>query len=162
MKFFPGKQTVLFVMAWAFCLPLLVACSPHEDSPETQVRTLLKRGEMAAEKKQSGVLRQMISEKYSDSQGQDRRAIEAILRYYFLRHESIHLFMRVQSIAFPQPAQAQAIVLVAMAGQPIAGAEELERLRADLHRFEITLAGENKEWKVIRAEWRRAEPGDFF
>ena len=162
MRIFPGKQTILIVVWWAFCLPLLVSCSPAEDSPETQVRTLLERGETAAEKKETGVLRKMISEKYSDSQGQDKRAIEAILRYYFLRNESIHLFVRIQSIAFPQPVQAQAIVLVAMAGQPIAGAQELERLRADLHRFEITLASENKEWKVVRAEWRRAEPGDFF
>ena len=161
MRFFPGKQTILIIIWWAFCLPLFVSCSPAEDSPETQVRTLLKRGETAAEKKQTGVLRQMISEKYSDSQGQDKKAIEAILRYYFLRNESIHLLVRIQSIAFPQPAHAQAIVLVAMAGQPISGAQELERLRADLHRFEITLASENKEWKVIRAEWRRAEPGDF-
>ena len=161
MRFFPGKQTVLIVMGWVFCL-LLVSCAPGENSPEAQVRTLLKRGESAAEKKDSGVLRQMISEKYSDSQGQDKRAVEAILRYYFLRNESIHLLMRIQSIAFPQPAQAQAVVLVAMAGQPISGARELDRLRADLHRFEITLASENKEWKVIRAEWRRAESGDFF
>jgi hypothetical protein len=158
-----GKRIILIVaMGWAFCLPLLVSCSPAEDSPETQIRMLLERGETAAEKKQTGELRKMISEKYSDSQGQDKRAIEAILRYYFLRHESIHLLMRIQSIAFPQPAQAQAIVLVAMAGQPISGTQELERLRADLHRFEITLTSENKEWKVTRAEWRRAEPGDFF
>ena len=162
MRFFPGKQTVLIVMGWVFFLPLLISCAPGENSPEAQVRTLLKRGESAAEKKESGVLRQMISEKYSDSQGQDKRAIEAILRYYFLRHESIHLLVRIQSIDFPQPAQAQAVVLVAMAGQPISGAQELERLRADLYRFEIVLTTENKEWKVIRAEWRRAEPGDFF
>lgn len=162
MRIFPGKQIILIAMGWMFCLPLLVSCSPAEDSPETQIRTLLKQGETAAEKKQTGELRQMISDKYSDSQGQDKKAIEAILRYYFLRNETIHLLIRIQSIAFPRPAQAQAIVLVAMAGQPISGAQELERLRADLHRFEITLAGENKEWKVICAEWRRAEPGDFF
>jgi hypothetical protein len=162
MRIFPGKQTVLIAMVWVFCLPLLVSCSPAEEAPEAQLRALLKRGETAAEKKETGVLRQMISEKYSDSQGQDKRAIEAILRYYFLRNESIHLLTRIQSIAFPQPAQAQAVVLVAMAGQPISGARELGRLRADLHRFEITLASENKEWKVIRAEWRRAESGDFF
>ena len=109
MRIFPGKQIILIIaMGWAFCLPLLVSCSPAGDSPETQVRTLLERGETAAEKRQTGELRQMISEKYSDSQGQDKRAIEAILRYYFLRHESIHLFVRIQSIAFPQPAQAQA------------------------------------------------------
>lgn len=156
-----GKPARLVIALWAFC-PLFLSCSSAEDSPDTQVRALIQRGESAAEKKQAGELRHMISEKYSDSQGQDKRAIEGILRYYFLRNESIHLFVRIQSIAFPRPAQAQAILLVAMAGQPITGAQELERLRADLHRFEITLASENKEWKVIRAEWRRAEPGDFF
>jgi hypothetical protein len=161
MKFLFDKQTIPIITLWAFCL-LFASCSSTEDSPDAQVRMFLKRGESAAENRETGVLRNMISEKYSDSEGQDKRAIEALLRYYFLRNESIHLFTRIQSIAFPQPVRAQAIVLVAMAGQPIAGTQELEHLHADLHRFEITLASENKEWKVIRAEWRRAEPGDFF
>lgn len=136
------------------------ACSSG-DSPEAQVRALLAQGEAAAEKKESAVLRQMVSEKYSDSQGQDKKAVDAILRYYFLRNQSIHLFTRIRQISFPQPDLAQADVMVAMAGQPISGAEELERMRADLHRFEITLARESGEWKVIRAEWRRAEFADF-
>lgn len=136
------------------------ACSSG-DSPEARVRALLAQGEAAAEKKESGVLRQLISEKYSDSQGQDKKAVEAILRYYFLRNQSIHLFTRIRQINFPQPDLALADVMVAMAGQPISDAEELERLRADLHRFEITLARENGEWKVTRAEWRRAEFADF-
>jgi hypothetical protein len=137
------------------------ACSSERDSPEAQVRALLTQGEAAAEKKESAVLRQMISEKYSDSQGQDKKAVDALLRYYFLRNQSIHLFTRIRQIGFPQTDLAQADVMVAMAGQPISDAEELERLRADLHRFEITLARENGEWKVIRAEWRRAEFADF-
>jgi hypothetical protein len=137
------------------------ACSSERDSPEAQVRALLAQGETAAEKKESGVLRQLISEKYSDSQGQDKKAVDALLRYYFLRNQSIHLFTRIRQIGFPQPDLAQADVMVAMAGQPISDAEELERLRADLHRFEITLARENGEWKVVRAEWRRAEFADF-
>lgn len=145
------------MMAFAF---LAGACSSG-DSPEAQVRALLAQGEAAAEKKETGVLRQMVSEKYSDSQGQDKKAVEAMLRYYFLRNQSIHLFTRIRQISFPQPDLAQADVMVAMAGQPISDAEELERLRADLHRFEITLARENDEWKVTRAEWRRAEFADF-
>jgi len=147
-----------------FLLPVAFftgACSSGWDSPEAQVRALLARGEAAAEKKESGVLRQMISEKYSDSQGQDKKAVEAVLRYYFLRNQSIHLFTRIRQISFPQPDLAQADVMVAMTGQPISDAEELERLRADLHRFEITLARESGEWKVMRAEWRRAEFADF-
>jgi hypothetical protein len=154
-------------MRWPVLIFLLAvasfsgACSSGRDSPEAQVRALLAQGEAAAEKKESGVLRQLISEKYSDSQGQDKKAVEAMLRYYFLRNQSIHLFTRIRQINFPQPDSAQADVMVAMAGQPISDAEELERLRADLHRFEITLARENGEWKVMRAEWRRAEFADF-
>jgi hypothetical protein len=150
--------------AWIIILTILLsiaACSSGKDSPVAQVRALITQAELVAEKKDSGTLRRLVSEKYSDSQGQDKKAIEAILRYYFLRNETIHLFTRVQQIAIPQPEIAQAIVMVAMASQPIAGAEELKRLRADLHRFDITLARENGEWKVTRAEWRRAEFADF-
>ena len=103
----------------------------------------------------------MISEKYTDSQGQDKKAIEAILRYYFLRNQTIHLFTRVREITFPAPDVARADVMVAMAAQPIAGVGELERVQADLHRFQINLAREQGEWRVLRAEWRRAEIGDF-
>lgn len=147
-------------MLWMFVM-FTGACSSGPDSPEAQVRALLQQGEVAAEKKESATLRQMISEKYADNQGQDKKAVEAILRYYFLRNESIHLLTRIRQISFPRPDIAQVDVMVAMAGQPIADAGQLERLRADLHRFEITLADENKEWKVIRAEWRRAEFADF-
>lgn len=154
------KHSPAFMFLLAFMI-FAGACSSGQDSPEAQVRALLQRCEAAAEKKESAALRQMISEKYADSQGQDKKAVEAILRYYFLRNESIHLLTRIRQISFPKPDIAQVDVMVAMAGQPIADAGQLERLRADLHRFEITLADENKEWKVIRAEWRRAEFADF-
>lgn len=158
-----GKSRHAFArILLALIFPLLVSCSSERETPEAQVRAFLKRGETAAAKKETPVLRQMISGKYADSQGQDKQAIEAVLRYYFLRNKSIYLFTRVQSIGFPEPARAEAVVLVAMAGQPMAGAEDVARLRADLHRFEITLIREDKDWKVVRAEWRRAEPGDFF
>ncbi len=137
------------------------ACSSERDSPEARVRALLERGEAAAEHKQAGALRQMISEKYSDSQDQDKKAIEAILRYYFLRNESIHLLTRIRQIVVSKPDTAQAVVLVAMAGQPISGPDELERIRADVYRFELNLSREDGEWKVNRAEWRRAEFADF-
>ncbi len=137
------------------------SCSSGRDDPEAQVRALLQQGKAAAEKRESAALRQMISDKYADNEGRDKKAVEAVLRYYFLRNESIHLLTRIRQISFPRPDIAQVDVMVAMAGQPIADAGQLERLRADLHRFEITLADENKEWKVIRAEWRRAEFADF-
>ena len=154
--------TIHWVLTTLFVAALVSgACSSDRDNPEKQVRSLLERGEAAAEQKEAGTLRQMISEKYSDSQGQDKKAIEGILRYYFLRHQTIHLFTRIREIAFPAPDHARADMMVAMAGQPIANVGELERLQADLHRFEINLVREQGEWKVTQAEWRRAEIGDF-
>jgi hypothetical protein len=48
-----------------------------------------------------------------------------------------------------------------MAGQPLANAGEIVRLKADLHRFELEFAREKDEWKVTSARWRRADPADF-
>jgi len=140
---------------------LFVSCSRDSETPEAQVRALIALGEAAAEKKETKVLRDTISEKYSDSQGQDKKAVESILRYYFLRNESIHLLTRIQSITASEPKQMQAIVFVAMAGAPIANSQELENIRASLHRFEITFLQEDGKWRVVRAEWRRAELSDF-
>jgi len=156
-----ARGRAMFLAALGAASLLLVSCSSAKDTPEAQVRALIARAETAAEQKDLAALRSMISDKYADGEGQDKKAIEAVLRFYFLRNQSIHLFTRVQAITFPEPSRARAVVLVAMAGQPIKGEQELERLHADLNNFVITLARENTEWKVITAEWRRAEAGDF-
>jgi hypothetical protein len=140
---------------------LLPGCRGDRLSPEAEVRALINSATKAAEQKSIGTLRDSISVKYADEQGQDKRAIENLLRLHFLRNESVHLFAHIQSVTLPQPDRAQATVLVAMAGVPIASAQELPALRADLHRFEIDFAREGKTWRVHRAAWRRAELGEF-
>lgn len=114
-----------------------------------------------AEQKNVGGLRAVVSEKYADEHGQDKRAIEALLRFYFLRHQTIHLLTRVESVALPQPGRAQAVLYVAMAGTPLQEPSELSRLAADLHRFELEFVEEAGEWRLARANWRRAELTDF-
>jgi hypothetical protein len=140
---------------------LLPGCRGERLSPEAEVRALINSATKAAEQKSIGTLRDSISEKYADEQGQNKRAIENLLRLHFLRNESVHLFAHIQSVTLPQPDRAQASVLVAMAGVPIASAQELPALRADLHRFEIDFAREGKTWRVQRTAWRRAELGEF-
>jgi hypothetical protein len=161
MKSPPCRRAIFLAALGAVSLLPLVSCSPQKDSPDAQVRALFARAETAAEQKDLAALRPMLSDKYADGEGRDKKAIEAVLRFYFLRNQAIHLFTRIQSIEFPEASRARAVVLVAMAGGPIKNGQELERLHADLNRFVITLAREDGEWKVIGAEWRRAEPGDF-
>lgn len=143
-------------------LSLLAACQRERPAPEAQVRTLIQEAVTAAEQKRLGAVRDMISEHYRDDQGHDKRAVENLLRLQFLRNERLHLFARIASVTIAAPDHAQAIVLVAMAGVPIASAQDLATLRADLHRFEIDLGLQSKQWRVQRAVWRRAEVGEFF
>ncbi|MFQ5795754.1 MAG: hypothetical protein ACE5JP_11980 [Candidatus Bipolaricaulia bacterium] len=124
------RRHVLLAMLLGLIFPSLFSCSSEPDSPEAQVRALVTRAEVAAEKKDLDTLKQLISESYTDGLGQDKRAIVGLLTLYFLRNQSIHLLTRVQEITFPEPARAEATVFVAMAGQPIPGTEELVRLRA--------------------------------
>lgn len=140
---------------------LLTGCRGDRTSPQAEVRALIDSAVMAAEQKNTGTLKGIISDKYTDDQGQDKRTIENLLRLHFLRNESLHLYARVASVTLPQPDRAEAVVLVAMAGVPIASVQDLPALRADLHRFEIGFAREDKTWRVQRAAWRRAELGEF-
>lgn len=159
---------------WSAALPVLIlaACSADPGSPEAQVRALISRAESAAENKDIGRLKQLISERYSDERGQDRQAVAGLLSYYFLRHQTIHLFTRIQTVEFSDPehanresadpGSARASVLVAMAGTPMLVVDDLARLRADLYRFDFELVREDDgEWRVARAAWSRATRGDF-
>lgn len=141
-------------------LLVVLACS-KTGTPEQRIRQFLDRAEQAAEQKDVRALRESVSEHYSDADGHDRRTIDGILRLHVLRHESIHLFTRIESIEFPKPHEAHVAIYVAMAARPIANAAQLAAFRADLYRFDLVLAEEDSQWRVRRADWRPAEPADF-
>ncbi len=149
-----------FCLAAALLALLIGACSKRED-PEQRIRALIGKAELAAEKKEIGELRSYVSDRYSDDEGRDRRAVDGILQLYLLRHGVIHLLTRIESIKFPQPTRADAVVYVAMAGRPITSAAELGAFNANLYRFEFGFAEEDKQWRLARATWRPAEPTDF-
>lgn len=140
---------------------LTAGCGDEPESPEAQVRAQIARAVEAAEARDTGALRAMVSDRYSDPDGRDKRAVEAILRLHFLRNQSVHLYTRVQSVTVSTPDRAEASVLVAMAGVPITSEVELPALRADLHRFDIDFALEDGRWRVQRAAWSRAELGEI-
>lgn len=146
----------------AVCGLLLVACSEESDSPEQQLRALFQEVAAAAEARDIAQLRAFVADEYADNQGRNKRAIAGLLRFYLLRHQNVHVFTQVKTLGFPEPFRAEAVVLVATAGTPIGDVAELQRLRADLHRFEVEAVRQGRDdWKVTRVEWRRAELVDF-
>jgi hypothetical protein len=150
--------------AWkivSLALLLTVSACGKTVSPEAQIRARINAAGAAADKKEISTLREIVSDKYSDSQGQDKRVVEGVLRLYFIRNETLHVFTRTTSVEFPEKDKALAVVYVAATGQQIVNAQELSRVRADLYRFELSFVKEDKDWRVARAEWRPAELADF-
>ncbi|HRD65278.1 MAG TPA: hypothetical protein PKY50_03905 [Candidatus Competibacter sp.] len=150
------------LLPWLVVVLALAACS-RESSPEAEIRELVARAATAAEERNVRDLRAMIADDYADDRGLDRKAVENLIRIYVLRQQSIHLFTRVRNIEFPEPGRALASVAVAMAGRPVAGADDLVGLTADLYRFDLELIRYGRsEWKVRRAAWEPARLEDFW
>lgn len=84
-----------------------ISCNKGE-TPEQRVRALIVEAEQAVEKKEIANVRGYVSARYRDDEQRDRRAIEGILRLYLLRHESINLYTRIESIIPTQADHAEA------------------------------------------------------
>ena len=147
----------------AMCIMVLLwACDGGQSTPEDEVRALFREAEAAAETRDVAALRGVIADDYADEEGRDKRAIDGLIRFYMLRHQGIHVLTQVKALTFPEPLKAQAVILVATAGTPIGGAKELERIQADLHRFDVDVVRQGKAgWKVTRAVWRHAAISNF-
>lgn len=148
-------------------LVAVLACDSEPEPPDAQVRRLIARAEAAAERRDKSELLALVSHRYADDRGNDRAAIGALLSYTFLRNRDVHLLVRTRALELPEPGRAEVSLLVAMANVPIPGLGDLEALRADLHRFDLSLLREEDpegadwtSWRVTRAAWRRATAGD--
>ena len=163
-KDFPEMpRRMVLAITMLFVLLAIQSCASKPDRPEEEIRALIKQAEVAAKEKNLGVFKKLISDNYMDKAGRDKRILAGLLKYHFLGNQSIHLFTRVKEIVFPQSGEGVITVFVAMAGTPIRfkNKRDIFRLKADLHRFDITLAHEDGHWKAVRAEWRSALPKDF-
>lgn len=149
---------------WIVALALaLTACTPEPDSPETEIRAFVARAQTAAENRDLSALRALIAADYTDEQGNDRKAVENLMRLHILRNQSIHLLTRIRSIEFPEPGYALVSVAAAMAGRPIASADALVGLTADLYRFDLELIRQGRDdWQVQRAAWTPAQLEEFW
>ncbi len=96
-------QATLIALA---ALPLL-GCWSEPGSPEGQLRALFAEAEKAAEARDTGALKHLISEDYADRRGHDQQAIVGLIKFYFFRHKSIHLLTQIGSPRFLQPTRAQ-------------------------------------------------------
>lgn len=147
---------------WMIVALALWGCS-KPSSPEAEIRTFVAQAQAAAEARDVSALRALIADDYVDSRGYDRKAVVNLIRLQVLSHQTIHVFTRIGAIEWPDPEHARLSVAVAMAGRPIAQADELVGVTADLYRFEFELMRDgDQRWRVRQAAWEPARLEDFW
>ena len=138
------------LIAWlAVCC--LAGCGGSPDDAETQIRSWLAAGEAAAEDKDRRALMKMVSPGYTDSRGNDRAAIENLLRFYFLRQSSVTLLSKIDSLEVFDGTAAEVRMTVGMAG----GNDAPLGFSADAYRFALELELIDDEWQLKSARWGR-------
>lgn len=155
-----GKNSWRHVLMLLLTATLLGACSDSSDSPESQIRAFLDAAVEAGESRSIDGISELIHADFIDQQGRNLKQLSLLLRGYFLRHKSIHLFTRIESIEILGENRASVSLYVAMAGTAISDVNALSSLSARLYRFELQLLRED-DWLLQHASWAPADISAF-
>ena len=139
----------------------IVSCG-NQETPEDQVKQFVAAGEEAVEARNVLEVKKLISGKYSDAKGRTRQDLVAVSARYILSNKNIHVLTRIGELNFPSEDQAILQLYVAMTGQNVSDLDALLNMQSDLYLFDLELVREDKEWKLSKADWRRAKGEDFF
>jgi len=130
---------------------MLSACGP-DASPEEQVRATVARAKEGAEARDISAVMKLVANGYADTQGQDKRAVRALMHGFFVVNQSVHLLTRVEDLEFPSDDIAEARVTVGMLGRQ---SQEDWSFAADVYEFDLRFVREDEDWLLQSAEWRR-------
>ena len=135
-----------------FLLASLAACGGSSE-PEEQVRAVIAEAEQAAEARSIGRLASLVSDDYDD--GRFRRdELLTWVRAWLIAHQSVSLVVRVDELELQGLELARVRATVGMLGRE--AGESLE-LAMEVREFEVTLALEGGDWRVIRADWDQGD-----
>ena len=131
------------------------ACGDPE-TPEARVRAAVASLEQAAEQGDVGAFETLVSERYRDAYGHDKRGLAGFVRLHVLRHpRGREVILRVRDVRLTSASTAS---VVAHAG--FAGASP-RALHADAYAVDLDLALEGDDWRVTWAQWRPAAPAEL-
>ena len=131
-------------------------------TPEQIVDNFVTACEKSVEKGSGRELRNLIAEDYMDSAGRTKQDLGAIASGYLLRNKEIYCYRLIDSVIINEDDSISARVLTALAAQPITDVAILPQMNSDIYWFDITIAEQNNDWKLVNATWKQAMLEDFF
>lgn len=128
------------------------ACGGPPDA-HAELRALIDDAEAAAEARQTGFFRNLISEDYVDRRGQRRDEVINLLRGYFLVNATVEVVNRIETIELLGDDAATVALQTAVIGR--GQGSSVLAVDGELFRIELELVKEGSEWRIIGAEWDR-------
>jgi hypothetical protein len=128
---------------------LLAGCGGPAVGPEAALRQWIADAEAAAEDLDRRSLVAMVSANYADGRGNNRDAVDKLLRFYFLRQKSVALAMKIDKLTVIDETAAELLVTAAGVGTTTRALG----VNADAYQFALELAKDDDEWKLIGARW---------
>jgi hypothetical protein len=157
----PGVRRGAKAVTALLVATLGLGCGGEPRSPEAEIRDVIERVTQAAEAGDAAAVRDFISKRYQDEQGNDRRALGVYVAGQLMRRERRHLLTRVRRVDLREEDRASVLVVIGMAAQPLATADH-PGLRADVYRVDLELEDEGSgDWKVVWADWHPAPLTDL-
>jgi len=135
-------------------LAVLAAGCSAED-PATVIEQLIEATEVAGEARDTSHFRGLIADSYVDARGNDRERLINLIRGYFLAHQSIDVFTRIETVELRGEDAAEVVVLAGVvARRP--GEGLLTGLDGRLYRLELEIVENDGDWQIIGAQWERS------
>lgn len=149
-----------FFISLVSILGVLSGGCSKERNDEELLKEALTDMEQHIENGDLGKFMDFFSDDYLDSRSNRKQDVRNLARLQILRNRNRHLFQQVTQIHVNEGRSAEAVIIVAMTGQSIDSATLLRNMRAELMKFKVEFVFDDR-WRVISAEWARAEIGDF-
>jgi len=148
-----GHNRAVVIRFIILCLLASLAACGGPSGPEEQVRAIIKEAELAAEARSISRLAELVSDDYDDGRFQ-RDELLTWVRAWLIAHQSVSLVVRVEELELLGLELARVRATVGMLGRE--AGESLD-LAMEVREFEVTLALEGSDWRVVRATWERGE-----
>lgn len=130
---------------------LLHACAGAD--PGEELRAVIAAAEAAAEERDAGHFRRLVSDDYVDARGRRKQDLIDYLRLYFVANADIEVLTRVESVELFGDDAAELTLHSALVGRgPGRSALDVD---GDLFRIDLELVRERGDWRIIGADWER-------
>lgn len=132
-------------------LALPAACG--RSGADAEISALLDEAEAAAEARQTGYFRSLLSDDYVDARGNRKEDLVNRIRAYFLLNSDVEIVDRIQEITLHGDDAATVVLQTALVGR--GQGRGLLGVDGDLFRLELELLRDRSDWHVVGANWER-------